>query len=60
MPRFVIMLIAPVMALLSSCSDQYNIMGNSSVPTYDGNVLYLKVMSADNSVAPYDSAVWLL
>lgn len=56
MLRFVIMLIAPVMALLSSCSDQYNIMGNSSVPTYDGNVLYLKVMSADNSVAPYDSA----
>ena len=28
MPKFVIMLIAPVMALLSSCSDQYNIMGN--------------------------------
>ncbi len=55
MPKFVIMLIAPMMALLSSCSDQYNIMGNSSVPTYDGNVLYLKVLSADRSVAPYDS-----
>jgi hypothetical protein len=44
-----------MMALLSSCSDQYNIMGNSSVPTYDGNVLYLKVLSADRSVEPYDS-----
>ena len=31
-------------------------MGNSSVPTYDGNVLYLKVVSAGNTMAPYDSS----
>ena len=31
-------------------------MGNSSVPTYDGNVLYLKVMSDGNTASAYDSS----
>ena len=55
MLKHICIALLPMMALLSSCSDQYNIMGNSSVPTYDGNVLYLKVVSADHTVAPYDS-----
>ena len=56
MLKYVFLLISPIVALLSACSDQYNIMGNSSVPTYDGNVLYLKVMSGGAPAMAYDSA----
>lgn len=42
--------------LMNSCSDQYNILGNSTVPTYEGNVLYLKVVNTDHTVASRDSA----
>lgn len=56
MLKYIVILISPIMALLSACSDQYNIMGNSSVPTYDGNVLYLKVMSGSAPAMAYDSS----
>ena len=56
MLKYVSLIVLPMVALLCGCSDQYNIMGNSSVPTYDGNVLYLKVVSAGNTMAPYDSS----
>lgn len=44
------------MAVLTACSDQYNIMGNSSVENYDGNTLYLKVLTADNGESKKDSS----
>lgn len=53
--KFYILLL-PMLSLLNSCSDQYSIMGNSSVPTYEGNVLYLKVVGADKTLASRDSA----
>lgn len=33
--------------LCCACSEQYNIAGNSSVPTLDGRMLYLRVTSED-------------
>lgn len=54
--RYLIALICPLLASLSSCSDQYNIMGNSSVENYDGNTLYLKVLTAGNGEQRKDSS----
>lgn len=34
--------------LLCSCSDQYRIAGNTSVPMLDGRMLYLKIQSNNN------------
>lgn len=35
---------------LTSCAEQYNIAGNSSVALFDGRMLYLKVSSCDGTV----------
>ncbi len=45
-----------VATMLCSCSDQYNILGSSSVDTYEGNTLYLKVVSHTDGVYAHDSA----
>lgn len=42
--------------LFCACSDQYNILGSSSVDTYEGNTLYLKVAAASKEMCSYDSA----
>lgn len=41
--------------LVSSCSDQYNIMGSSSVDGYEGSTCYLKVPS-NKGLCSYDSS----
>ncbi|MCH5179490.1 MAG: DUF4369 domain-containing protein [Prevotellaceae bacterium] len=56
MQKAVYIALLTLAALISSCSDQYNIMGNSSVATYEGNVLYLKVAGTDQTMASRDSA----
>jgi hypothetical protein len=39
----------------SSCSEQYNILGSSSVDNYEGGTFYLKV-SSDGALCSYDSS----
>ena len=56
MRKYISISLLLVISLLTACSEQYNIMGNSSVDNYDGNVLYLKVMTADNVPCAYDSS----
>ena len=43
------------LVLTSSCSDQYNILGSSSVDGYEGNTFYLKVPSTQG-LCSYDSS----
>ena len=51
-----ILWIAGVLALVtSSCSDQYNILGSSSVDGYEGSTFYLKVPS-NHGLCSYDSS----
>lgn len=51
-----ILWIAGVLALVtSSCSDQYNILGSSSVDGYEGSTFYLKVPS-NQGLCSYDSS----
>lgn len=38
-----LLLLFSTLVLLSSCAEQYNIAGNSSVPCLDGRMLYLRV-----------------
>ncbi len=51
--RFLIYLI--VFVLISSCSNQYNIAGNSNVSFFDGRMLYLKVAGEDAYAINVDS-----
>lgn len=44
-----------VMLMVSSCGDQYNILGTSSVDVYEGSTVYLKIESRAGLCA-YDSA----
>lgn len=44
------------MGLLSSCSDQYNILGKSSVEAYEGSMLYLKSYNMQNTLFSRDSS----
>ena len=41
MRQFLLLLISSL--FLTSCTEQYNIAGNSTVPVLDGRMLYLKV-----------------
>ena len=43
------------MVVCASCSDQYNILGNSSVNSFEGNTFYLKVESTAG-LCSYDSS----
>lgn len=38
-----------MMGLLSSCASQYKIAGNTSVPMFDGKMLYLKTVSTNKA-----------
>lgn len=40
--------------LLTSCAEQYNIVGNSNVPSLDGRMLYIKVLN-DGNLCSIDS-----
>ena len=41
--------------VLQSCSTQYNIAGNSTLSTLDGNTVYLRVMQGENKLHDIDS-----
>ena len=43
------------MLILPSCSEQYNISGDSSVTTLDGRMLYLKIPTANDAMHSLDS-----
>ncbi len=47
--------LSSLVLMLSSCSDQYNILGNSSIDTYEGSTLYLKVATSTNDINCCDS-----
>lgn len=42
-----LLLILSSLLLLTSCAEQYNIAGNSTIPCLDGRMLYLRVSSAE-------------
>lgn len=48
-------LLSTMLGVFTSCSDQYNIMGSSSVDSYEGSTFYLKVPSYQGMCA-YDSS----
>lgn len=50
-----IMWVLGCVLLFSSCSEQYNISGDSSVTTLDGRMLYLKVLSDNDMMRNLDS-----
>ena len=50
-----ILVLAFVGVLLSSCTEQYNISGDSTVSTLDGRMLYLKVVTDKENLRDLDS-----
>lgn len=54
--RHIACLLATLPLCLWSCSDQYNILGNSSIETYEGSTLYLRGITSANGVCVFDSA----
>lgn len=54
--RHITPLLLAITALITSCSDQYNILGKSSVEAYEGSTLMLKSFNYDNVLCSRDSA----
>jgi len=52
----IIAMIAAGLGVLTSCSEQYNILGKSSVEAYEGNKIYLKSFNYQNALCDRDSS----
>lgn len=51
----VIYILASSLLLLTSCAEQYNINGDSSISTLDGRMLYLKALTDNDALRNVDS-----
>lgn len=59
MDKLLIIILSSLL-ILTSCSEQYNIAGNSSVPCLDGRMLYLRVSPNDGNIQKQEAAVFTL